>query len=128
VYSNFRSHFLGMYARRYSLMHSHLFANTSSAVDSVCLASREVLANTARQCLEIHQYMTKFFDDVTSRAGVVGADWSYSARANFVTSRVVLVFADAVCTSLSEDTAIHRSVRILHWLHGSGAALAKRLA
>ena len=38
--------------------------------------AREVLANTARQCLEIHQYMTKFFDDVTSRAGVVGADWT----------------------------------------------------
>ena len=96
VYGSFRSQLLGMYARRYRLMHANLINNTTSAVKSVRWASREVLAHSARQCLEVQSYMTKFFDDVSSRAGAVGTGWTYKMRSEFVSLRVLSVFGDAV--------------------------------
>jgi hypothetical protein len=106
VYGNFRAQLLGMYARRYALMYLELGGNTSSPVDCVRQASREVLAHSARQCLEIRQYLQSFFDDLAGRAGAAGDAWAYSERASFVSSRVVQVFGAAVRIFLeSEGTA-----------------------
>jgi hypothetical protein len=109
VFSNFRSQLLGMFARRYALMHSHLLAGTSSADKSVRLASREVLSHSARQCLEIKVYLKQFFDDVSSRAGTVGAGWTFQQRAAFVHSRVEKVFGPAVRVFLETEGAAPRS-------------------
>ena len=105
VYGNFRSQFLGMYSRRYASMHSQLLVFTSSADSAVRLGSREVLSHSARQCLEIKDYLQKFFDDVSSRAGTVGADWSFQQRAAFVNSRVGIVFGRAVQVFLESEGA-----------------------
>jgi hypothetical protein len=97
VYGNFRSQpLLGMYARRYALLHSHLLSSTSSADSSVRLGSREVLSHSARQCLKIAEYVKKFFHDVSSSAGTVGAGWTFQQRAAFVHSRVESVFGRAI--------------------------------
>jgi hypothetical protein len=109
VYGNFRSQLLGMYARRYALLHSHLLFSTSSADSSVRLGSREVLSHSARQCLEIAEYVKKFFDDVSSRAGTVGAGWTFQQRAAFVHSRVESVFGRAVRAFLETEGAAPRS-------------------
>ena len=109
VFGNFRSQLLGMFARRYALMHSHLLASTSSADKSVRLASCEVLSHSARQCLEIKDYLKQFFDDVSSRAGTVGAGWTFQQRAAFVHSRVEKVFGPAVRVFLETEGAAPRS-------------------
>jgi hypothetical protein len=105
VYGNFRSQFLGMYTRRYARMHSQLLEYTSSADKALRLGSREVLSHSARQCLEIKDYLQKFFDDVSSRAGTVGAGWSFQQRAAFVHSRVGSVFGRAVRVFLESEGA-----------------------
>ena len=119
VYGNFKSQFLGMYARRYTLMHSHLLGHASSTDDSVRLAAREVLSHSARQCLEIQVYTKRFFDDVCSRAGTMGATWTFSARAGFVHQRVLAVFGDAVKIFIENDGGLHPG---LAWQVGAAAA------
>ena len=112
VYGSFRSQLLGMYARRYRLMHANLIGNTNSAVKSVRLASREVLAHSARQCLEVQSYLTKFFDDVSSRAGAVGIGWTYKMRSEFVSLRVLSVFGDAVRAFVEVEGAAVRPLAL----------------
>ena len=103
VYGNFRSQFSNSW--RYARMHSRLLEYTSSADSALRLGSREVLSHSARQCLEIKEYLQKFFDDVSSRAGTVGAEWSFQQRAAFVHSRVGIVFGRAVRVFLETEGA-----------------------
>jgi hypothetical protein len=69
-------------------------------------ASREVLAHSARQCLEIRQYLQSFFDNLADRASATGEAWTYSERASFVPSHVMQVVGAAVRILLeTEGTA-----------------------